>query len=176
MSDIIFQTQRLQCRRLTPGDLGALVEVYGDARAMRWVGDGSPLTEAEGQAWLDVTENNYRKRGYGMFALEERKTRKVVGFCGLVHPGGQREPEVKYAFLRTYWGRGLATEAVAALLNYGARHHSLTHIIATVAPEHLASQRVLTKSGMSEAEPRTNEDGSQTLVFEWRQREAQIAP
>lgn len=176
MSDIIFETQRLRCRRLTPEDLGALVEVYGDAEAMRWVGDGSPLTEAEGREWLRVTENNYRKRGYGMFALEERATHKVIGFCGLVHPGGQQEPEVKYAFLRTHWGQGLATEAVAALLEYGKRRHGLTHIIATAAPEHLASQRVLTKAGMSRAEPRYNADGSQTLVFEWRQREGEHAP
>jgi ribosomal-protein-alanine N-acetyltransferase len=176
MSDIMFETQRLRCRRLTPEDLGALLEVYGDAETVRWVGDGSPLTEAGARAWLDVTESNYRKRGYGMFALEERATHEVVGFCGLVHPGAQQEPEVKYAFRRTHWGQGLATEAVAALLEYGARRHGLARIIATVAPEHLASQRVLAKVGMSKAEPRHNEDGSQTLVFEWRQQEAQHAP
>lgn len=168
MSHFIFETQRLQCRQLIPEDPSSLVEVYGDAEAMRYVGDGSPLTEAEGKAWLKVTGNNYDKYGYGMFALLERATSRIVGFIGLVHPGGQREAEVKYAFLRTHWGQGLATEAVAALLEYGEHSHGLTHVIATVAPENLASQRVLTKVGMSKAELRDDEDGSQTQVFEWQ--------
>ena len=47
---------------------------------------------------------NYAKRGYGMFALEEKATGRVVGYCGIVHPGGQPEPEVKYALRRSHWG------------------------------------------------------------------------
>lgn len=170
MNDAIFESQRLRCRWLALEDLDALLEVYGDAEAMRWVDDGSPLTEAEARAWVQVTQNNYRKRGYGMFALEERATRKVIGFCGLVHPGGQSEAEVKYAFLRTHWGRGLATEAVKELLSYGERRHGLTHVIATVDPDNLASQSVLAKVGMAKTELRKNEDGSRTQVFEWRGR------
>ena len=53
-----------------------------------------------------------------MFALEERSPGAVVGFCGLVHPGGSRTSRVKYALLRAHWGRGLATEAVSALLGF----------------------------------------------------------
>ena len=53
-----------------------------------------------------VTAENYDHRGYGMFALVERETGAVVGFCGLVHPGGQTEAEIKYAFLRTALGPG----------------------------------------------------------------------
>ncbi len=91
---------------------------------------------------------------------------QVVGFGGLVHPGGQPEAEIKYAFLRSHWGQGLASEAVPALLAYGASQHGLRRIIATVDPEHLASQRVLTKAGMSLVEHRKESD-SITLVYEW---------
>ena len=144
--------------------------VYGDAEAMRWVGDGNPISQAECEAWLTVTENNYRKRGYGMFAIEDRASGQVIGFCGLVHPGDQQDAEVKYAFLRAYWGRGLATETVRALLLYGATHHALTRVIATVAPENKASQRVLLKAGMVKTELRHNEDDPYTHVFEWLAR------
>jgi len=65
-----------------------MLAVYGDADAMRWVGDGEPITHEACVKWLEVTENNYRVRGYGMFALVNRKTQEVLGFCGLVHPGG----------------------------------------------------------------------------------------
>lgn len=168
MSLHIFHTDRLSCRRWVPEDFDTLVRVYGDADAMRWVGDGVAITPEQCRQWLDVTENNYRTRGYGMFALEDRSTSHVVGFCGLVHPGGQMDAEIKYALERQYWGRGLATEAAKSLLAYGARQHGLPRVIATAAPDNLASHRVLLKAGMSPAGIRDNSNGSQTRHFVWQ--------
>jgi RimJ/RimL family protein N-acetyltransferase len=142
--------------------------VYGDADAMRWVGDGGPITQEGCAKWLEVTANNYRVRGYGMFALLDRRTGEVVGFCGLVHPGGQVDAEIKYALKRSYWGAGLATEAASAMLAYGATKHNLAEIIATTAPENAASHRVLLKAGMRRAELRDNGDGTLTQVFRWQ--------
>jgi [ribosomal protein S5]-alanine N-acetyltransferase len=162
-----FETERMRCRRWMAEDMAPLMEVYGDAEAMRWVGDGEPLSLEQCKKWLEVTADNYRLRGYGMFALESLQTGKVIGFCGLVHPCGQVEAEIKYAFMRSHWGQGLATEAVAMLLLHGARGRGLTRIIATVAPDNLASQRVLMKAGMTFAHLRQNDDGSTTQVYEW---------
>ena len=162
---MLFETPRLRCRRWTPDDLDALVAVYSDPEAMRWVGDGSPISVNKCREWLAVTAQNYEVRGYGMFALESKESRQVVGFCGLVHPGGQSEPEAKYAFLRSQWGTGLASEAIPALLAYGRSTHGLTEIIATVAPDNVASQRVLRKAGFSLLRERRNEDGSTTLLL-----------
>lgn len=167
MTPNLFHTDRLSCRRWVPEDFEALVRVYGDADAMRWVGDGLAITPDQCRHWLEVTEKNYRTRGYGMFALEDRSTSLVVGFCGLVHPGGQPDAEIKYALDRPYWGRGLATEAATSLLAYGARAHGLPKVIATAAPDNHASHRVLLKAGMSPAGTRTNDDGSQTRLFVW---------
>ena len=87
MTDTIFKSQRLIGRRWIPEDFETLLAVYSDREAMRWVGDGEPITRDECQAWFQVTESNYAKRGYGMFTLVERETGAVVGFAGLVHPG-----------------------------------------------------------------------------------------
>ena len=95
MTDVVFTTDRLTVRRWRDADLPVLRAVYGDADAMRWVGEGRPITEDECVQWLGVTRANYGKRGYGMFAVEETTSADVVGFCGLVHPGGQLEAEVK---------------------------------------------------------------------------------
>ena len=164
----IFETERLIARRLQPSDLAPLLAVYGDADTMRWVGDGKPITHEACVKWLEVTENNYRVRGYGMFALLNRRTEEVLGFCGLVHPGGQPQAEIKYALKRSYWGSGLATEAAGAMLAYGATEHRLAEVIATTAPENVASHKVLLKAGMQRAELRDNEDGTFTQVFRWR--------
>lgn len=168
MTTTLFETPRLFVRRIGPADVDAMHAVYGDADAMRWVGDGEPLDRAGCEEWVAVTLRNYARRGYGMFAIVERASGQVIGFCGLVHPGGQPEAEIKYAFRRECWGRGLASEAAPALLNHGASAHGLQHVIATVAPDNAASQRVLEKAGMQKDALRRNDDGSLTQLFVWR--------
>lgn len=143
------------------------MQVYGDADAMKWVGDGEPITEDECREWLVVTRRNYEKRGYGMFAVEQKSTLTVIGFCGIVHPGEQRQAEVKYAYLRRLWGQGIASEVLLGLMSYALNSLGIRYLIATTAPENLASQRVLAKAGMSRGELRHNEDGSCTQVFEF---------
>ena len=163
----LFSTARLHCRRWRAEDADALLAVYGDAEAMRWVGDGQPITREACAQWFQVTADNYARRGYGMFTLVDRASGQVVGFAGLVHPGGQAEAEIKYALHRAHWGRGLASECVPALLQHGHRAHGLDQIIATVAPGNQASQRVLAKAGMVLDHTRDHDDGSRTLVFRW---------
>lgn len=71
-----------------------------------------------------------------------------IGFCGLVHPNGQAEAELKYAFHRTAWGRGLGREVAAGMLAYGLQALHLPSVIATVETKHAASRRVLEAIGM----------------------------
>ena len=168
MSEVLFETARLQVCRLRRSDAAALLAVYGDADAMRWVGDGRALTADDVHRWLDVTERNVATRGYGMCTLVLRERGEVIGFCGLVHPGGQGVAEIKYALARAHWGRGYATEAVRGMLDWGAATFGLRHVIATTAPDNAASHAVLRKAGLHDGELRRNDDGSTTQVFDWR--------
>lgn len=167
MTHIIFTTRRLMGRHLHVLDIDALFEVYGDADAMRWVGDGEPLTREQCVEWVAVSERNYHTRGYGMSALVEHENGEVIGFCGLVHPAGQIDAELKYAFKRRHWGRGLATEAAAAMLMYAKETLGLRYAIATTAPENLASQRVLSKAGMQSTPDCIEPDGTVIRCFAW---------
>ena len=160
-----IETARLKIRRIVPSDVDAMFAVYGDAESMRYVGDGQPLTFERCEQWVRVTEKNYAVRGYGMFALVERASDQVVGFAGLVHPGGQDDAELKYALARPAFGNGFATEAAIALREYGRSVVPTARILATAFPENVASHRVLAKAGFRPGEPRVNDDGSTTLVF-----------
>jgi RimJ/RimL family protein N-acetyltransferase len=164
----MFQTERVRVRHLTEKDLDALYAVYGDAEAMRWVDDGEPIAWEDCVKWLDVTLRNYEVRGYGMSALVLKATDSVIGFCGVVHPGGQLEPEIKYALLRDYWGQGLATEVVRGMLAYVATYFSLDRVIATIDPGNGASRRVLLKSGMTYLHTQTDEAGDVVETLVWQ--------
>lgn len=118
MTTILFETARLLVRHIEHTDADAMYSVYGDADAMHWVGDGQPLDHNQCEHWIEVTHRNYAVRGYGMFALVERQSQKPVGFCGLVHPGGQTEVEIKYALCD---GSG---DGPAGIRRYGAGHRA----------------------------------------------------
>lgn len=164
----LFETPRLFVREVQPGDLDALLAVYGDPLAMRHVGDGQALDRAQCEAWVEVIAERRARYGHAMATLLRRSDGGIVGFCGLVHPNFQPDAELKYALRRECWGQGLATEAARGMLAHAGQHCGLERVIATVAPAHLASQRVLQKAGMQRGELRANEDGSFTQVYEWR--------
>lgn len=81
---LVLITERLLVRRWMPDDLEPLLRIYVDVEAMRWVGDGVALTPQQAANWLEVTANNYRQRGYGMYTVALRDGGSVIGFCGLV--------------------------------------------------------------------------------------------
>ncbi|MEP6390584.1 MAG: GNAT family N-acetyltransferase [Halioglobus sp.] len=167
MNDTLFVTENLNVRRWRDSDLSVLMSVYGDADAMKWVGDGQPISQSECEEWLVVTRKNYETRGYGMFAVEQRSNSLTIGFCGIVHPDGQEEAEVKYAYLRRFWGKGIASEALRGLIIYGVNTLAIGHLIATTDPQNHASHRVLSNAGFSRKELRRNDDGTDTQVFEY---------
>lgn len=166
MSKQLFQTPRLSVRQIDSDDFDALFAVYSDPLAMRWVGDGSPISVEDCRRWIDVTKNNYSSRGYGLSAIELTASGEIIGFGGLVHPNQQTNPEIKYAFLQRHWGLGFASEFIPAMLRYGFESFSLTEIIATVAAENLASRHLLEKAGLSQIDSIAETDGSTTLVYQ----------
>jgi len=56
-----------------------------------------------------------------VFAIELKSESRAVGFCGIVHPGGQAA-ECKYAYLRRFWGQGIASEAWPVSLATGSKN------------------------------------------------------
>ncbi|WP_444886177.1 GNAT family N-acetyltransferase [Microbulbifer sp. JMSA008] len=165
MRESLFTTNRLIFRKWRDSDLSMIQKVYGDSEAMRWVGDGNTLSYEESKAWLKVTHNNYMSRGYGMFAVELKNTLEVIGFCGIVHPNDQVDPEIKYAFSRDYWGQGMATEAVVGLIDYATIAFGIGKFIATIAPENIASERVLLKAGMLQGGICNDDEGIPAKCF-----------
>ncbi len=165
-NDEVFRTERLVIRKWRETDEPDLLALYSMDRVVQWIDDGQALTSSEATQWMAVTRNNYQKFGYGMFAIEDLNSSRVIGYGGLVHPGGQADAEIKYAFQPDTWGLGIATEFVQGLVGYARDEHGLSHVIATVDVENLASKRVLAKSGFRQTGTRTEEDGSTTVIFE----------
>ncbi len=147
---IVLETARLVLRHFRPSDAEAMLAVFGDAEVMRY---GSGVHDPDWVVdWIGKVQQTYRDApGTGGWALVEKETDHAFGYCGLLRfpdVGGQPEVEVGYRLARSYWGRGYATEAAAAVVQHGFRSLLLPRIVAIINPANFASVRVALKLGM----------------------------
>ena len=163
---MLFETQRVRVQLWQPGDEDNIYTIYGDPQVATYVDDGQPIPYEDCARWIEITLKNYESRGYGMLAFISKETGIWIGCGGFVHPGGQQEPELKYAFGSDHWGQGYATEVLTQLVIFGRESWALKSIIATVHPENSASQHVLSKLGFTRGEDRIEDDGEVTQVWE----------
>jgi ribosomal-protein-alanine N-acetyltransferase len=143
-----IETDRIRLRAFTPGDLDALYMVFGDAGVMTYISGGKPRTREATHAGLLRTIEGWRERGFGLWAVVEKDTDRVIGYCGLIFLEGTTDIELAYGLAKSSWGKGFATEAARASLRYAFEELKLERIVAVVNPQNIPSQRVLEKLGM----------------------------
>lgn len=136
-----IQTARLLLRRPRPDDLDAFVTMMSDARGMRY---WSTLPHADRdvtRAWLDRKIERTAAGGED-FTIEFEG--RVVGDVG-----AGRLPDFGFMIHPEYWGRGIASEAAAAFIDYAFTRQLTDQLLADVDPRNLASLRVLEKLGFA---------------------------
>jgi ribosomal-protein-alanine N-acetyltransferase len=143
-----LETKRLYLRPFQPGDLDVLAALCANPDVMRYVGHGV-RTRKETETGLHRMMAHWQAHGFGMWKLVEKETGAFVGRAGLIHLDSTPEIEVGYVLDCPFWGRGLATEAARASLQFGFDPLGLERIVAIARPENHASQRVMQKLGMT---------------------------
>ncbi len=92
---------------------------------------------------------DYATYGYGRFACVWKESGAVIGFSGVKYVPEIGETELGYRFLPEFWGRGLATEAGRASIEFARAELGLQRLVALVHPDNHASANVLQKLGFA---------------------------
>jgi ribosomal-protein-alanine N-acetyltransferase len=145
---IVCETQRLVLREFTLDDLVPLVAMHSDPEVCRFIGGvRSPEQSRQNLVqWMAA----YRRDGVSKWAVVLRETGELVGRCGLTpeHIEDTTEWELGWTFARPFWGKGYATEAAAAAMDYWFRELRKPHVISLIRPGNVASTRVAQRLGM----------------------------
>src|SRR5687767_13796974 len=145
---IRLETTRLLLRDHEPDDLEPFCEMESDPvyRSPQPVHPRAELERSFREAWM-------RPKSMGLLATVFKAEGRYIGRCGLyplrndaneVVPG---EANIAFYLARPYWGRGLATEAGRAFIDYGFGQLGLSRIEAGINAKNLASLRVVEKLG-----------------------------
>lgn len=144
-------TSRLTLREWRSDDRAAFALLNADPEVMQHF--PSTLTRQESDALVDRFEADLAKRGFAMWAVEERTTGSFIGFTGLSVPSFDAPfmpaVEVGWRFARSAWGHGYATEAGRAALRFGFEQLHLHSVVSFTTVGNVRSRRVMERLGMS---------------------------
>lgn len=147
-----LDTKRLVLRRQTPDDAEAMRRLWAerDPRVpdhRRLTPEGHPtVDEIAARIREDVAED-----APGLLSILRRDSGEMIGYCGLVARGDRTadEPELAFELEEASHGRGYATEAARAVVEW-ADASGLVQLHAEVWDWNTASRRVLAKLGFRE--------------------------
>ena len=150
--EVVLETDRLLLRPWRVSEAAVQRELWAerDPRVpphRRIDAEGHPTVE-DVEEWI----RSAKPSSVQLLAMERRAVGDVIGYCGLVDSGrGSQQPELAFELQRRVWGRGYATEASWAVLEW-ARSSGYERLWATVWDWNTASRRVLEKVGFEERE------------------------
>ena len=141
-----LKTERLILRKLKKSDLDDVFEYSSDEEVPHFLLWESHKSKAVTKAYINRVIKWYKSGQFYDWAIEFNG--KMIGLCGFSKIDILNDTaEVGYVLNRKFWGQGIATEAVKAVVNFGFRTLSLLRIEAQYVEDNIRSKRVLEKCG-----------------------------
>jgi RimJ/RimL family protein N-acetyltransferase len=172
MATPVIETERLLLRVPRADDFERYAGLHADEDAARHI--GGPLVRAA--AWRKFLQmpGAWAIQGFGMFSVVERASGAWLGQAGPWKPEGWPGNEIGYAFHRDAWGRGYATEAVSATIDWALDQLGWDDFIHCIAPANASSQAVARRLGSRNLGPGRLPPPFETSAVEvWGQTAAQ---
>src|SRR5258706_5599233 len=166
-------TDRLRLRPFRSKDFETHAAICSDAEVMRYIRAGA-LSRVD--SWWQMARymGHWQLRGYGLWAVIERATDRLVGHLGFLDPEGGHGFELGWVLAREACGKGYALEGTRAALEHAVTVLGHDRILCLIRPQHARSIRLAEKLGGRLA-GETEGSGTRLLVFEIR-RPAMLGP
>jgi ribosomal-protein-alanine N-acetyltransferase len=141
-------TARLTLRPVSIEDVDTLHALWTDADIRRYLRDNIVIARARAEEMVRAVVAGFDRNGRGMWLIFEKDARAPCGFCGFLPRPEPDTPELIYGLAPSVWGRGYATEAARAVMEYGFEMLNVPKLAASVDVPNVASVRVLERLGL----------------------------
>jgi RimJ/RimL family protein N-acetyltransferase len=147
----VIETPRLILRQWRSEDVAPYTAMLSDPATARFITvDGKPV-EDEMTGWRHtvVMAGHWAIHGAGMFAVEEKHSGKFVGRVGPWYPPAWPDFEVGWGIAKDARGKGYASEAAAATIDWAFANFEISQVIHCIDRENIGSQGVARRLGAS---------------------------
>ncbi|MGQ0741858.1 MAG: GNAT family N-acetyltransferase [Alphaproteobacteria bacterium] len=141
-----IETERLILREWREEDILPAIGFMADPEVARYT-VGSPQAALDAWRGLNVIVGHWQIRGYGFWAVERKEDGKLVGRAGLWNPEGWPGMEVGWTLGREFWGKGYATEAARAAMNYAFTNFPIEKLLSVIHVDNRRSQMLAGRLG-----------------------------
>jgi ribosomal-protein-alanine N-acetyltransferase len=146
----IIHTERLTLRAWETKDLLDCIEMNLDKEVMKYF--PSILTKEQSIEFYDRVQKHFLENGFGLYVVENTSTKQFLGYTGFMIANFEASftpcIEIGWRFKKQYWGKGYATEAAKACLQYGFDSLGFDKIYSFTATPNIKSENVMKRIGM----------------------------
>jgi len=156
-----LETERLRLRPVDADDVDELVRLHEDPLVARYMG----VRDRDWYEWrIGASLEEWSGRGHGFVVVEDAARGRFLGRTGLKYWPEFGETELGWVLRPQARGRGYATEAARAVLDWGFEEFDLRYITAMIRPDNATSIAVAERLGMA---PRREDelDGVPIVVY-----------
>jgi RimJ/RimL family protein N-acetyltransferase len=145
----ILTTARLVLRTYREDDLPLFAALNADPEVMATLG-GEALSRRHSDEIAEWAQERYAAERIGLLAVERREDGAFIGICGLHHQRAYPDDlEIAWRLARAYWGRGYATEAATAWLDYAFDDLGVPRVISITDRPNVRSLAVMRRLGLT---------------------------
>ena len=162
---IILETERLLLREMTDDDFDALKKVISDKETMKYY--PAPYDDEGVLKWIRWCKASYAKRGFGLWAVINKKTNEMIGDCGISMQciDDEDKPEIGYHLRKDYHRQGLGKEMTQAVKDYFFTHFDFDEVYSYMDKENIPSYKTAEANGMTFLHLYTTKQGEICRVY-----------
>ncbi len=157
-----IHTERFLLRPIEITDAEDILELDSDPLVHKYLDNKIISSLEEAREIIEYIQTQYRDNSLGRLAIIDKSNNAFIGWSGLkienVLRPGRTYYDLGYRLKTKYWGKGIGTETAEAVLDFGFGELGLETICAAADVLNLASNKILTKIGMSFTEQFTFEE------------------
>jgi [ribosomal protein S5]-alanine N-acetyltransferase len=150
--DLILETERLILREMLPTDAEAMFRLDSNPNVVRYLGNKPFKSIDESINLIKYVRKQYTDNGIGRFAVVLKETDEMIGWAGIkfvtdIENDRTNFYDLGYRLLEEHWGKGYASEATKAWLDYFFQTMKLPVLVANINVNNLESNKIVKKFG-----------------------------
>jgi RimJ/RimL family protein N-acetyltransferase len=162
----IIATERLLLRPFTLENSDFILELLNTERWIKYIGDRNVKTTEQAREYLENGPlKSYQTNGFGLSLVQLKANNKPIGMCGLIKRDYLDHPDIGFAFLPNYTGKGYAYEVAKRTIQYAMNELQKENILAITLPENSSSIRLLVKLGFKYDKNFITKDTNEELLL-----------
>lgn len=143
----VLETERLVLRAPRIEDITSVAELANNRKIAEMTANlPYPYKPSDARAFVETLGSVENGATFAVF-LKREGLLAFTGMCSFGQRAPEPAPEIGYWIGEPFWGLGIATEAVRAVIDYAFSETDMTQILGSARVVNPASRRILEKCG-----------------------------